>query len=73
MFSAAFDERYDTQPPSRLSPILPTRADNAAKTDFVPRRMCGRKAFATSAGPTALILITSNIARESMSRADFSG
>lgn len=33
MFCAAFDPRYEYQPPSLLSEMLPTRAERLAKTE----------------------------------------
>ena len=73
MFNAAFDARYEYQPPSRLSPMLPTRADNAAKTVLEPLRSLGRKCFATIAGPTALMARTWESFSASSSRMLFSG
>jgi hypothetical protein len=45
MFSAALDDRYDSHPPSRLSPMLPTRADNryVGRPDGIdPEHFCHR-------------------------------
>ena len=63
----------EAQPPRRLSPILPTRADNAANTVFASRRISGKKCLAINAGPTVLIRSTSSIVNGSNSAMLFSG
>ncbi len=50
---AALDARYEYQPPSRLSPMLPTRADSVAKTALPDRGKRGSTCFMISAGPIA--------------------
>ncbi len=50
---AAFEARYAYQPPSRLSPMLPTLADNVAKTALPDRGNRGSTCFMISAGPIA--------------------
>ena len=72
-FSAAFDARYPYQPPSLLSPILPTRAESTANTIRPAFGVTGRKCFATSAGPIALIAKLRAIHTGSSSRIAFSG
>mmetsp|Transcript_21024 Transcript_21024/g.68517 ORF Transcript_21024/g.68517 Transcript_21024/m.68517 type:complete len:209 (+) Transcript_21024:392-1018(+) len=71
MFSAAFDMRYDHQPPSRLSPIEPTRADRLAT--IAPFASSGAIACAMSTGPSALVAKTLCIAVASIEPSDRSG
>ena len=47
IFRAALEARYAYQPPSWLSEMLPTRADNVANTDRFSLFNLGRKCFAT--------------------------
>ena len=67
------EARYEYQPPSRLSPMDPTRADNAANTDLRSRGMCCNACFRTNAGPVALSENCSAIATESKDLIAFSG
>jgi hypothetical protein len=50
---AALDARYEYQPPSRLSPMLPTLADRVGKTTLSDRGNSGSTCFMISAGPMA--------------------
>ena len=73
ILSADFDIRYEAQPPSRLSLILPTRAESAANTALWWLRSLGRKCFATNAGPMVFTANTSSNASAVRPRIVFSG